>query len=84
MSNKKKMKNKRDVDLSTSSRSKLNMYDKILQDKLKVYTPASVLKMLKFVCEERNAAVQTTDKEDLAKWYTGDSYYLRNVITDMK
>ena len=84
MSNKKKMKNKRYVDLSTSSRSKLNMYDKILQDKLKVYTPASVLKMLKFVCEERNAAVQTTDKEDLAKWYIRDSYYQRNVIADMK
>ena len=84
MTNKKKIKNKRYVDLSTSSRSKLNMYEKILEDKLKVYTPASVLKMLKFVCEERNAAVQKTDKEDLAKWYIRDSYYQRNVIADMK
>ena len=68
MSNKKKIKNKRYVDLSTSSGSKLNMYEKILEDKkFKVYTPASVLKMLKFVCEERNAAVQKTDKEDIAK-----------------
>ena len=84
MPNKKKITNKRYVDLSTSSRSKLNMYEKILEDKLKVYTPASVLKMLKYVCEERNAAVQKTDKEDLAKWYIRDSYYQRNVIADMK
>ena len=40
--------------------------------------------MLKFVCEERNAAMQRTDKEDLAKWYIRDSYYQRNVLADMK
>ena len=41
MSNKKKIKNKRYVDSSTFSGSKLNMYEKILEDKkFKVYTPA--------------------------------------------
>ena len=84
MSKKKKIKNKRYVDLSTSSRSKLNMYEEVLEEKFTVYTPASVLKMLKFVCEERNAAMQRTDKEDLAKWYIRDSYYQRNVLADMK
>ena len=62
------------MDLSTSSRSKLNMYEEVLEEKFTVYNPASVLKMLKFVCEERNAAMQRTDKEDLAKWYIRDSY----------
>ena len=46
MTNKNMIKNKRYVDLSASSRSKLNMYEKILEDKFTVYTPASVLKIL--------------------------------------
>ena len=79
-------KQKRYVDLCASSRSKLLMYERILSQQVKEttdYSPASVLKMLKFVCEERNAALQDADRER-AKYRIRDSYYQRDVIADMK
>ena len=62
------------------------MYERILSQQVKEttdYSPASVLKMLKFVCEERNAALQNADREK-AKYRLRDSYYERDVVADMK
>ena len=69
MPSKKEIKQKRYADLSSSFRSKLVMYDRVMKKKvmekeeIKALTPGSVFKMLKFVCEERNKALQGADKE---------------------
>ena len=46
------------------------------------YTPESCLKMMKKVCEVRNKALQGHMKY-FAEYQLGDTYFARNVLTDM-
>lgn len=51
------MKITRRADLSLSARRKLNYFDAIIDSKTDKITPKSCLELLKYFCEERNAAV---------------------------
>ena len=73
---------KRRADLSLSAIRKLVSYEAMVDEKIYDMTPDSCLKLLKYFCEERNAAVHGPMIED-AKYKLRESYYIRNVSADI-
>ena len=74
---------KRRVDLGPSSMNRVIFYEDIISRITSKLTPYSCLEVLKYVAEDRNAALQGPDKEKRAKYKLRDSFYIRDVLADM-
>ena len=67
---------KRRADLSESALKKLIRCENFMEKEISSdNTPEACLKLLKKVCEERNAALQGHERT-LAEWQMDDSYFL--------
>ena len=73
---------KRRADSTPSTKKKLLCYEAIIAAKTKDMTPESCLKLLKFFCKERNAALYDPHMKDV-KYQLRESFYLRNVNADL-
>ena len=74
---------KRRADLSESALKKLIRCENFMEKEISSdNTPEACLKLLKKVCEERNAALQGHERA-LAEWQMGDSYFRRDVRKDI-
>lgn len=73
---------RRGADLGRSSWDKLQRCEKYLNKISTNYDPETCLKMMRSVCEVRNAALQAPEKA-LATYHIGDAYFIRDVRYDI-